>query len=362
MILKSLELKNFRKHNDSKFEFSPALNYLVGGNGIGKTTVLEAIYLICTTKSFKSSPDSEIVNFESGSYEVTSHIESFTSHKVRIYYSREENKRVYFKDGKQLSRSAEIIGKFPVVVLTPADLELTHGYPADRRKFVDQVISQSSEVYLDTLLDYNRTLKQRSSLLNRLKEYRQKDLLDQLEAWDEKLVNSGSQLIEMRRKFVAGFKDYLSRSYSHIMNNKEIPRVYYDSFAREGDDVKKVFMAGIAANRENEIRRGTNLVGPHKDDLAFSINGNSLRTYGSQGQHKTFQVALKFAQFFYLKRMLKNTPFFLLDDVFGELDTNRSVAISEYLKEVGQAFITLTDFTNYRFLSRDENDSVIKLD
>lgn len=359
MILKSLELKNFRLHKDSHFDFSPGLNYLIGGNGRGKTTILEAIYLICTTKSFRSSPDSEIVNFDSDSYEVTSSIDSFTSHKVRIRYGREENKRIYFKDGKQLNRAADVIGKFPVVVLTPADLELTHGYPADRRKFVDSVISQSSEVYLDTLLDYNRTLKQRSSLLNKLKEFRSKTLFDQLGAWDEKLVNSGIQLIVMRRKFINEFKDYLSESYSHIMNNQEIPAIEYDSFAVDDNDLERVFHEAILANRDNELRRGTNLVGPHKDDFIFSINGNSVRTYGSQGQHKTFQVALKFAQFFFLKKVLKNTPFFLLDDVFGELDKARSLAISEYLKEVGQAFISLTDFSNHEFLKKDQDDTTI---
>lgn len=361
MILRSLDLKNFRLHSTTHLDFSPKLNFLIGGNGRGKTTVLEAIYLICTTKSFRSATDPEMLNFGSGIYEISASIESFTDHKIRIFYSREESKRIYFKDAKPLSRSADIIGKFPVVVLTPADLELTHGYPADRRKFVDSVISQSSEVYLSTLLDYNRTLKQRSSLLFKLKEFRSRILLDELEAWDEKLVNAGTVLIKMRRKFMDEFKDYLSESYSHIIptSREEIPHIEYDSFAGEDDDTAKVFHATIVNNKENEIRRGTNLVGPHKDDFIFRINGNSLRTYGSQGQHKSFQVALKFAQFFYLKNILKNTPFFLLDDVFGELDKSRAIAISDYLKEVGQAFITLTDFSNYEFLKKDENDSTI---
>ena len=334
---------------------------MIGGNGVGKTTVLEAIYLISTTKSFRSSPDSELTAFGAESYEVISFIESFTSHKVRIYYSKQENKRVYFNDGKPLARSADIIGKFPVVVLTPADLELTHGYPADRRRFADQVISQASQAYLNILLDYNRTLKQRSSLLFKLKEQRSRSFLDQLEAWNEKLVNSGTQLVEFRRRFITDFKDYLTESYSNIMKKQETPQIEYESFARQDDDIKKVFAEKLAENRENELRRASNLVGPHRDDFVFSINGKSLRTYGSQGQHKTFQVALKFAQFFYLKDSLKNTPFFLLDDVFGELDKKRSLAISRYLKEVGQAFITLTDFSNLEFLSHDENDAAIFL-
>jgi DNA replication and repair protein RecF len=363
MILESLNLKNFRLHNDSHFDFSPKLNFLVGGNGQGKTTVLEAIYLICTTKSFKSSPDSEILNFESNFFEVTSSIKSFANHNIRIFYSKEENKRVYFKDGKQLSRAADIIGKFPVVVLTPADLEITHGYPADRRKFVDSVISQASELYLNILLDYNKTLKQRASLLNKLKEFRSKILFDELEAWDEKLINSGTELIVMRRRFIEEFKEYLLESYSHIIpsSRQEVPEIHYASFSTSNENLKQYFLTEIKNNRENEIRRGSNLVGPHKDDFIFKINGNALRTYGSQGQHKTFQVALKFAQFFFLKNILKNTPFFLLDDVFGELDKERSIAISDYLKEVGQAFITLTDFSNYEFLKKDANDKTIFL-
>ncbi len=361
MILTGLSLKNFRIHRDINLKFSETLNYIVGGNGKGKTSILEAAYYLCTTKSF-SSKDLEVVNFESRDFEIKGNFKDITEDKVRLYYSTEENRKYYFRNDRLISRSSQIIGSFPVVILTPADHSITQGSPAERRKFVDSVISQASSTYLDLLLDYNQTLKQRSAILNLLKENRSARLYNEFDAWTEKLIDSGIQLIKHRKEFLEKFNDYVSKSYEKIVEEKEIPSIQY--FFLDGADLENLkvsFLKLLSDKKEEEIRRALNLVGPHKDDFIFSINGINLRSFGSQGQHKTFQTALRFAEFFYLNNATGKTPIFLLDDVFGELDAYRAGKISNYLKDVGQAFITLTDFADFSFLKRTENDSVIKL-
>ncbi len=361
MFVSSLFLKNFRIHSNTKLEFSNKINFIVGGNGQGKTSIIEALYFLCTTKNFKSASDVEIIKFEQEAYEIEGLLKDITEDKIRIYFSLSENKRYYIQNGKQISKSADIIGKYPVVLLTPDDHFLTQGYPVDRRKFVDSVISQASGIYLKTLLDYNKTLKQRAFLLNRINESGRKDLLQELDAWTEKLILSGCELIKYRLKFVADFNNFIRQSYKTIMLDEEEPTIEYQYIGGIEEEIQTIFKKAIEEKQNEEIRRGTNLVGPHRDEFIFKINNNSVRTFGSQGQHKTFQVALRFAQFFYLKEKSGRLPIFLLDDVFGELDVKRSVRISEFLKEVGQALITITDFSNLSFLEKGNNDLIINV-
>jgi DNA replication and repair protein RecF len=362
MILSSINLKNFRSHNDTFLNFSDKLNFIIGGNGQGKTTVLESIYYLCTSKSNNSKTDIEAVSFNETGFELNGIFKDLSENKVRIFYSVADNKKYYFKDSKLISRSTDIIGKFPVVILTPSDHSITQGFPAERRKFVDSVISQASENYLKTLLDYGRTLRQRSSLLFQLKENRKKNLLDELDAWTEKLIDSGLSIINYRLNFAANFIKFITASYIIIMGNDEVPGLRYSFLENyEGSELKEEFVRLIELKRNEELRRSSNLVGPHRDDFILEINNLNLKTFGSQGQHKTFQVVLRFAEFFYLKEVMGIIPIFLLDDIFGELDTKRSQKISEYLRELGQTFITMTDFTNLAFMRRDEKDKYINL-
>ncbi|MGE5679756.1 MAG: DNA replication/repair protein RecF [Bacillota bacterium] len=364
MILKSILLKNFRIHLNTKVEFSDGINYIVGGNGQGKTSILEAVYYLCTTKGYNSAADSEVVNFNESYFEVSGVFSDLTEDVLRIYYTAQENRKYFFVDGKQIYRASSVIGKYPVVILTPEDHKITQGSPGDRRKFVDSVISQSSETYLQILLDYNRTLRQRSSLLAQIKESREKSLFDQLEAWSARLAQSGSEIIRHRIRFAEEFNGYIKDSYNKIMGTIELPEITYEYFEGIEEDKEKIeerFLRLLEKKKDEEIRRGLNLVGPHRDDFIFRINSTDLKKYGSQGQNKTFQISLRFAQFFYLKDSLSRVPIFLMDDVFGELDTYRAQKISSYLSEIGQAFVTMTDFSNYRYLDRDDGDYLIKV-
>lgn len=361
MFLSSISLKNIRKHIDTNIEFVEGLNYIVGGNGVGKTTILEAIYYLCTTKSCITSTDTEVVKIGEEGFSISGNFRGLTNDKAQVNYSAVENKKMFLLGEKQINKFSDVIGKFPVVMLSPSDHSITQGYPAERRKFVDSVISQASRTYLNLILEYNRILKQRTYLLNRLRELNKSE--DQeLNAWNDKLTQVGSEIINHRIMFVKEFADYVINSYQKILGKKEAPNIiYYFLEGMSSEKIQTSFTQLLEARKEDELRRATNLVGPHKDDFVFEIDGLNLRNYGSQGQHKTFQTILRFAELFYLKDKIGTTPLFLLDDVFGELDSERAAAISNYLGSAGQAFITLTDFGNFSFLRVSKKDKVIKL-
>lgn len=364
MNLLNLHLKNFRRHKETNLTFSNKLNFIVGANGAGKTTILESIYYLCTNKNFNTRTDNEAISFGEDNFEVEGTIKELTESKIRVYYSLTENKKFYFRNKKKISRSVDIIGSFPIVTLTPTDLSITKGFPSDRRKFIDSILSQASKTYLINLLDYNRTLKQRSSLLFLLKENHSEKSNDELEAWNEKLIQGGLYLIEKRQRFINDFKTFVEDSYIEIMESKETPEVIYSFLESDGkktNNIEKKFRDLLKIKEDEEKRRIENLVGPHKDDFIFLIDNVDLKKYGSQGQHKTFQIALRFAEFFYLKQLTGKTPIFLLDDVFGKLDSKRAQKISNYLRKVGQAFITVTDLADFSFLDINNEDTIIKV-
>ena len=361
MFLSSINLRNIRKHTDSRIDFTDSLNYIIGGNGVGKTSVLEAIHYLSTTKSSVTSSDAEVVKLGENDFNIEGKIKGLTNDIVQVSYSKVENKKTYTLNMKKIARFSNVIGKFPVVLLSPDDHTITQGYPSDRRKFVDSVISQASRTYLDLVMEYNKILKQRTFLLLRIRERGiKKDV--ELDAWNNKLVNIGTEIIKHRLQFVKEFSVYISESYQRILSDKEIPGVdYYYLESSHENDLESSFNELLDRKAEDEIRRGANLVGPHKDDFIFNINSINLKSYGSQGQHKTFQTMLRFAEYFYLKDKKKSNPLFLLDDVFGELDSERAIAISHSLAEIGQAIITLTDFGNISYLKIGKEDRIIKL-
>ena len=361
MFLSSINLRNIRKHANNRIDFTNHINYIIGGNGVGKTSVLEAIYYLTTTKSCVTSSDSETVKMGEVDFAIQGFFDGKTEDSVQVIYSKLDNKKTYILNNKHINKFSEIIGKFPVVLLSPADHAITQGFSSDRRRFIDSVMSQASKTYLSILIEYNKTLKHRSVLLNRIRENKQREN-EELEAWNEKMIKTGTEIIKHRINFINEYEVYVKQSYQKILSEKENPGIYYYYLEDTGgENLENNFARLLEQRAAEELRRGANLVGPHRDDFVFEINKLNLKRYGSQGQHKTFQTILRFAEYYYLKDKKETTPIFLLDDVFGELDTERARAISQNLSELSQTIITLTDFTNISYLKKRNDDRAIML-
>jgi DNA replication and repair protein RecF len=248
---------------------------------------------------------------------------------------------------KRVEPLSLVIGKFPIVIFSPEHGAITMGGPAERRKFLDLVISQSSRSYFQTLLDYRNVLKQRNRTLldMRLGRAGEQGLL---EAWNEQLIRFGTALWQHRKRFLGEFEPVVRSVYRQFVDGTEDPAFIYRPLSTgdlPGDtaDVADSF-ALLLKEKENEERRlGTTLVGPHRDEVVFTLDTREIRPYASQGQHKTFIVSLKLAEFLYLKEQCNETPLLMLDDVFAELDDDRTGRVIEYVENVGQAFLTSTN-------------------
>jgi len=349
MRLTLLALYRFRNHAETSLECSPGLNLLLGNNGEGKTNVLEGISYLCLGRSFYSAADGTVTKVGTEGFLVKGTIASDGGVEYRVetsYESASGNKHTSI-GGTQLGRRAELIGQFPVVVLSPENSSITFGGPAERRKFLDVTLSQASRTYLDDLLEYRKALRQRNKILFDAKQLRglQPGLI---EPWNELLAVRGARIALRRRQFVDEFRPYCSETFAALAGSDERPELSYQSsvIGESGmslDDVVVEFQRVLAVEEREEIRTGKTLVGPHRDELELQINGLSLRQFASQGQHKTFLVGLKLAEFSYLKDRCKETPLLLLDDVFSELDEHRCEHLLGLVGSVAQVFITATD-------------------
>ena len=246
----------------------------------------------------------------------------------------------------KVDKASSLIGMFPVVILSPEQYSITIGSPSDRRRFVDFVVSQSSRTYLESLIDYRRILKQRNKILSDI-QFFHKENNNALEPWNENLVQIGTALIQKRKEFIEDFQNLVINSYVTLTGTTERPGISYlpsfDCTAENKEAIQTMFHHALQEYSQEERRIGYSLVGPHRDEFVFKINKLDARNFASQGQHKTFLVALKLAEFFYIKERCNETPILLLDDVLSEMDGRRSQRLLEATAELGQVFITSTD-------------------
>lgn len=356
MRLQHLRLHQFRAHAETAATFAPKLNLLHGPNGAGKTNVLEAVHYLCLSKSFLSATDAHPVQHGASFFEVEGVFESDRGmgSKVRLAYvpsggSNGERGAVgkrAFVNGVALERLADLVGRFPVVVLSPADLALTAGGPEERRRFLDGTLSQAYPVYLNDLLKYRRALKQRNALLQQVRRGGSLPA-GTLAAWDAELVALGARLIWRRQQFLDGFARFLSDAFHLLDLPNDAPSAAYETVAEvaeAGDEaaIAERFLHQLSRVARRERERGRTLVGPHLDEVAFRLNGFDVRPYASQGQHRLFGLALRLATFFFLRERLEETPLLLLDDVFGPFDTRLALLVLDLLcsEEVGQSLVT----------------------
>ena len=364
MTFKEVRLQNFRNHEATQIECALGRNVFLGNNGEGKTNILEAISYLCLTKSFYASSDSTAVQIGQSGFSVTAQAVSDidVSYDINVSYNKEaKEKRIAVNKGVVGDKSS-VIGMFPVVVLSPENANVTSGTPADRRRFIDVVISQSNKSYLQDLIEYRRILRQRNRILFEGK-MGQRAPHDLLEPWNENLVRRGAQISQRRAQFVEEFAPYLVEAFVDIAGKGEEPSIGYDSSIKTQnaltvEQAQDLFRQELEQQRSEEQKLGTTLIGPHKDELIFEINRLNLKAYASQGQHKTFLVALKVAEFFYLRERCQETPVLLLDDVFSELDGPRSEKLLSMTANLGQTFITATDEQRFSAGTMSLNDFV----
>ncbi len=351
MIVGSIRVCNFRNHRESVLEFGDGVNALLGDNGEGKTNILEAISYLSLTKSFYASADATVVQIGQDGFEIEGVIVSGggVAHRVHVGYDVPGAVKVYEIDGARPERLSSVIGQFPIVILSPENGAITFGGPAERRRFMDLTLSQISPAYLETLFEYRRVVRQRNRLLldARMRGTQPEALL---EPWDEGLALHGSILVERRQKFVEEFAGYVVRSYGDLVEGGgERPGIVYETMCvMGGGSAQREAVAdgirGLVRHlRSEELRRGTTLVGPHRDNLRFTLSDVPVQEYASQGQHKSFLVALKIAEFAYLRERRGERPILLLDDVFSELDGRRSARMLHLVEGLGQTIITATE-------------------
>ncbi|CAN5154116.1 DNA replication/repair protein RecF [soil metagenome] len=329
---------------DTEVHFAPHLNLITGQNGAGKTNVIDAIHYLCMSRSFVAASDQYVANNEEKYFMIEGDFEGEIrqSFKVSCSYSRGEGKKIFVNDSP-LTRLSDLIGMVPVVVMSPEDLKLTSEGPAERRSFLDSMISQISTKYLRDLIKYRHIRKQRNKLLQEFRGPRE-ILESYLEPWDLQLIDTGSRLIAKRAEVLERFKRYLEFQYRTISELKLKPDLNYQTITKETDDIeliKKEYRSLLENNLEKEHEREQTLIGPHRDEVVFYLDDMELRNYGSQGQHRLFSMALKMAQLFYYSDQLDDLPIMLLDDLFGNLDQQKVIIIMETLtKHSGQTFIT----------------------
>lgn len=368
MLLKSIKLTGFRNYGDQQINFNKNFNYIFGNNGEGKTNILEAISFISFGKSFINSTESDCVMFGTSSFDIDGIYknELDTEYNVHLNFDSIVRKKTFHLNKEKVTKwSREIFGRFPVVFLTPHSLEISYGNASERRKFFDIMLAQTSRVYLDYLTNYVRILKQKNTLLkNQLNEnaLSGKDFRNLLNSINEKMTEYSCEILKRRLVFLAQFRGYFEKSFSFLIEKNDTPGIKYVSNYLDEDltkndsidseSIKSVFLKNLELKTNEETARGVSVIGPHKDDYLFSLNKFSkdnkseyfeLKNFASQGEHKTFVIALKLAEYHFLKDTLSGSPLLLLDDLLSELDTTRVSKIVSHLKDYGQIFLTTTN-------------------
>lgn len=335
MFLDKLSLINFKNYEEVKGHFSQEINCFVGKNGSGKTNLLDAIYYLCITKSAITPQDNQCLKHDETVFSIKGEFEWDEKKRIVVCGMQLGKKKLVKLDDKPYRKSSEHIGKFPVVLIAPNDTDVIRGNSEDRRKFFDAIISQTNQKYLQNLIAYNHVLKQRNSLLKQFVErnYVDHDLLDQ---YDKELIVLGKMIHGLRKKFIKAYQPKVIRHYKNLSEKSEkVDLVYESDFDLDIDSLTK-----DSRQKDLILRRTT--VGVHKDEFHFMMDGNLIRKFGSQGQQKSYLIALKLAQFDFIHKEKQLKPLLLLDDIFDKLDDFRIAKLMEMVASdaFGQIFVT----------------------
>ena len=344
MIIKYLELSDFRNYKDIHIDLSPDTNIFFGDNAQGKTNILEAVFLTGTTKSYKGSHDSEIISFGKD-YGIIRALykKKDVEYKIGIQLRKEKRKAISINNSP-VKKAADLLGIVNVVLFSPEDLSIIKSGPEKRRRFIDMTLCQIDKEYLFSLTSYNRIVNQRNKLL---KNYdKGVDISDTLDIWDDQLINYGISVIKKRNDFIFQLNRIIDDIHMNLSGNKE--RLYIDYKKNIEEDEYKEKLLKV---RNRDILYKNTSTGPHRDDISFYLDNIDIKKYGSQGQQRTVALSLKLSEIEIIKKATGDTPILLLDDVLSELDMNRQKYLLENIGSI-QTLITCTgldEFVNNRF-------------
>ena len=344
MVVKSLDLKNFRNYHELHIDFDPFTNIFYGNNAQGKTNILEAVYLGGTTKSHKGSKDRDMITFA----EEESHIRMLVQKKnltrrIDMHLKKNKTKGIAV-DGIPIKKASELFGIVNLVFFSPEDLNIIKNGPSERRRFIDLELCQLDKIYFHNLSNYNKILIQRNKLLKDIAF--QPEWMDTLEIWDMQLAGYGAKIIKRRHSFVEQLGEIAGEIHENLTGGKEHLSLLY-----EPDCPADALYEQLKKNRDKDIRYKMTSQGPHRDDLCMQVKDVDIRKFGSQGQQRTSALTLKLSEIELVKRVIHDTPVLLLDDVLSELDSSRQNYLLNSIHDI-QTLITCTgldEFISNRF-------------
>lgn len=351
LYLAQLNLLNFKNHDSLELDLSRNVNAIVGKNGMGKTNVLDAIYYLSMCKSYLNPMDRQNIRFDQPYFSIQGKWMLNDMENTVVCAVKSGAKKVVKKNKVVYDKLSDHIGLFPVVFISPYDGDLIAEGSEIRRKWMDGILSQIDKEYLEDLIHYQRALEQRNALLKKL--HSGIGSINELEVWDLSLHRFGEKIFLRRQEFIAEFTPVFTENYKEIGNENENIEIHYRSDFQQGD-----YPQVLLQNQRRDLLLQYTTVGVHKDDLLFQLNGNPVKKYGSQGQQKTFILALRLGQYHYLHSHSGKKPVLLLDDVFDKLDQGRVQKIIDLVSNdvFGQVIITDTEKSRLETLLENRID------
>ena len=339
VFLKKISIINYKNILDKEYELDPKINCFVGDNGVGKTNILDAVYHLSMGKSYFNVKNDQLINRGKDYMLVDGVFELNNKNESIVFSLKIGEKKVLKRNGKPYKKFSNHIGLIPVVLISPYDNDLINEGSSERRKFIDSIISQNDKEYLINLIAYTRVIQNRNKLLKQYNRSVDFDL-DTIKVYDDQIYKLSEPIFKARYKFIKEFTPLVLEKYKHISDDKEKISIEYKS-----DLINNHVENLIKDSFQKDVILQYTSVGLHKDDFVFNIDENRIKRFGSQGQQKSFLIALKLAQFDYLKNETGNSPILLMDDVFDKLDLMRVKRIVEIVNSTnfGQLFLSDTD-------------------
>ena len=317
--------------------FDEKINIIYGDNAQGKTNILESMYVCATSKSHRGSKDREIIRFDNDESHIKVNVKkNDMNYRIDMHLKKNKPKGIAV-NGIPIKRAVELFGILNIVFFSPEDLNIIKNGPSERRRFIDMELSQLDKIYLDCLINYNKVVNQRNSLLKEYAFSGREDIISSLDIWDMQLVKYGNDVIKSREKFVKEINDLVKSIHTKLSGDREQLEIIYEPCVKEQD-----FESELVRVRDRDLKFKCTNIGPHKDDMCFLINGMDVRKYGSQGQQRTAALSLKLAEIELVKQIIHDTPVLFLDDVLSELDDQRKTKLLDILNNRIQTFITTT--------------------